>query len=269
MLLAIDAGNTNTVFAIVEGHTIRAQWRAATAETRTSDEYWVWLVQLMTLEGIDPQQIKGAIIATVVPQSLFNLRGLCRKFLQVEPMVVGDEAVDLGLKINLARPEVVGADRLVNAVAAHRTYPGSLIIIDFGTATNFDIVSAEGAYEGGIIAPGINLSMEALHLAAAKLPRIAIQRPATVIGKDTVPAMQSGVFWGYIGLIEGLVERVRNEYQRDMTVIATGGLASLFNRSTDTIQHVDPDLTIRGLWEIHARNVAAWLLRTPQTETSL
>ncbi len=268
MLLAIDAGNTNTVFAIIEDEQILAQWRASTTSARTADEYWVWLVQLMQLEGIDPQRIKGAIIATVVPQAMFNLRALCRKFLHKEPMVVGDPAVDLGLKINLDHPEVVGADRLVNAVAGHQTYPGALILVDFGTATTFDIVSEEGHYEGGIIAPGANLSLEALHLAAAKLPRIAIHKPEAVIGRDTVTAMQSGVFWGYVGLIEGLVERIKNEYQRDMTVIATGGLAGLFNRSTDAIQHVDPDLTIRGLLAIHVRNIAAWLERPPRQESA-
>ncbi len=270
MLLAIDAGNTNTVFAILDGETIRAEWRAATASSRTADEYWVWLVQLMTLEDIDPKRIEGAIIATVVPQALFNLRGLCRKFLRVEPMVVGDARVDLGLKINIQRPDVVGADRLVNAVAGHQTYDGALTIIDFGTSTNFDIVSEDGCYEGGVLAPGINLSMEALHLAAAKLPRIAIERPATVIGKDTVPAMQSGVFWGYIGLIEGLVARIEAEYQRKMTVIATGGLAALFTKSTDAIHHVDADLTIRGLRQIYARNVESWKAAHAQsTESAL
>ncbi|MGF1456079.1 MAG: type III pantothenate kinase [Alphaproteobacteria bacterium] len=268
MLLAIDAGNTNTVFAIIEDEKIIAQWRASTSSARTAEEYWVWLVQLMQLDGIDHNRIKGAIIATVVPQAMFNLRALCRKFLQTEPMVVGDPAVDLGLEVHLDHPEVVGADRLVNAVAGHKSYPGALILVDFGTATTFDIVSAEGHYEGGIISPGANLSLEALHLAAAKLPRIAIHKPAGVIGRDTVSAMQSGVFWGYVGLIEGLVERIKNEYQRDMTVIATGGLAGLFNRSTDAIQHVDPDLTIRGLVAIHVRNVQSWLAR-PRQESAL
>ncbi len=258
MLLAIDAGNTNVLFAILEDGEIRAQWRAATTASRTADEYWVWLTQLMALEGIAPDAISGSIISTVVPQALFNLRQMCCRFLKAEPMVVGDPHVTLGIHVNLARPDVVGADRLVNAVAAHAAYEGALIVIDFGTATTFDVVSAKGDYEGGIIAPGVNLSLEALNLAAAKLPRIAVERPDTVIGKDTVPAMQSGVFWGYVGLIEGLVARIRAEYGAPMTVIATGGLARLFYRSTDVIEHLDPDITIRGLKLIHDRNRATW-----------
>jgi type III pantothenate kinase len=262
MLLAIDAGNTNIVFAILDGEARRAQWRASTASARTADEYWVWLCQLMSIEGLKPEDVDGAIIATVVPQALFDLRQLCRKFFRTEPMVVGEPTVDLGMRINLERPDVVGADRLVNAVAAHATYPGALIVIDFGTATTFDIVSAEGAYEGGVISPGVNLSLKALHEAAAKLPRIAVERPQAVIGKDTVPAMQSGIYWGYVSLIEGLVERIKAEYARPMTTIATGGLARLFRHSTRAIEHVDLDLTIRGLHRIYRLNEADWM-RTP------
>ncbi len=258
MLLAIDAGNTNVVFAILDGDSVRAEWRAATNSSRTADEYWVWLSQLMSLEGLEAADVSGTILSTVVPQALFNLRELCRKFFRTEPMVVGERTVDLGIRINVQRPEGVGADRLVNAIAAHERYPGALIVIDFGTATTFDIVSAEGHYEGGVIAPGVNLSLEALHLAAAQLPRVAIERPQAVIGNDTVPAMQSGVYWGYVGLIEGLVARIRAEYENPMTVIATGGLARLFRHSTDIIEHYDPDLTIRGLRQIYNRNAAAW-----------
>jgi len=262
MLLAIDAGNTNIVFALMEGETIRAEWRASTAGAKTADEYWVWLAQLFSLEDLDPSAVKGAIIATVVPQGLFNLRMLCRRYFKVEPMVVGEPPVNAGLRINLARPEAVGADRLVNAVAAHKFFPGALIVVDFGTATTFDIVSADGAYEGGVIAPGVNLSLEALHMAAAKLPRIAIERPQAVIGKDTVPAMQSGIYWGYVGLIEGLVRRIKEDYDgapdNQMTVIATGGLARLFRHSTDEIHHVDTDLTVKGLYEIYERNKDGW-----------
>ncbi len=262
MLLAIDAGNTNIVFAIMDGDEIRAQWRASTASARTADEYWVWLCQLMSIEGLKPEDVDGAVIATVVPQALFDLRMLCRKFFRTEPMVVGEPSVDLGMSINLERPDVVGADRLVNAVAAHATYPGALIVIDFGTATTFDIVSADGAYEGGVISPGVHLSLEALHGAAAKLPRIAIERPQAVIGKDTVPAMQSGIYWGYVGLIEGLVARIKAEYAEPMTTIATGGLARLFRHNTSVIEHVDLNLTIRGLQRIYRLNAARWK-RTP------
>ncbi len=257
MLLAIDVGNTNIVFAIVDGTDIRWRWRISTHSERTADEYAVWLHQLMEMEGADRSEIDAVIIANVVPQTLFNLRGLARKYVGVEPMVVGAPGVDYGMPINLPNPAEVGADRIVNAVAAHASWPGDLVIIDFGTATTFDVVSAEGGYEGGAIAPGINLSMDALYRAAARLPRIAVEPPAEglgVIGKGTVHAMQSGLFWGYVGMIEGLVQRMQAEIGRDTTVIATGGLAALFSRHTDTISHVDPDLTIKGLSRIHAQN---------------
>ncbi len=251
MLLAIDAGNTNTVFAVLNGTEVKSQWRSSTKEVRTADEHFVWLSHLMTLNGIGKEEISAAIISTVVPQSLFNLRSLCRNYFSVEPMVIGDANVDLGIGV---RAQDVGADRLVNAVAAHKSYKGALIIIDFGTATTFDVVSAEGDYEGGVIAPGINTSLEALHLAAAKLPRIEVAQPQRVIGDGTIPAMQSGTFWGYVGLIEGLVSRIRAEYDEPMKVIATGGLASLFKNATNVIEQVDQDLTIRGLLEIYRKN---------------
>lgn len=256
MLLAIDAGNTNIVFAVDDGNTIRAQFRASTKDSRTADEYYVWLTQLLQLEGIEPKQVEAAIIASVVPQAVFNLRRLCAKYFKRTPLVVGEPEVDLGLAINVDRPRAVGADRIVNAVSGYKDHGGDLIIIDFGTATTFDIVGAKGSYEGGIIAPGVNLSMEALHAAAAQLPRIAIERPQAVIGKDTIPAMQSGVFWGYIALIEGLVTRIKAEYGRPMKVVGTGGLAHLFRHSTNAIDVVDHDITIRGLRYIYERNKA-------------
>jgi type III pantothenate kinase len=195
------------------------------------------------------------IISSVVPQSIFNLRNLSRRYFNVEPLVIGENA-KLGVDVRIDKPSEAGADRLVNAVGAHMVYPGPLIVIDSGTATTFDIVGADGAFEGGIIAPGINLSMQALHEAAAKLPRIAIQRPSSgrIVGTDTVSAMQSGVFWGYISLIEGLVARIKAERAEPMTVVATGGVASLFEGATNSIDHFDSDLTIRGLLEIHRRN---------------
>ncbi len=254
MLLAIDAGNTNIVFAICEGMEVRAQWRAATRTSRTSDEYGVWLAQLLDLKGMSFADLTSAIIATVVPATLFDLRDLCRKYLHCEPLLIGDGSLDLGIRNNADRPGAVGADRLANAVAAHERYRSAVIVVDFGTATNFDVISADGTYEGGVIAPGVNLSAEALHQAAALLPRVAIHRAQTVIGKDTVPAMQSGLYWGYVGLIEGLIQRIKAEYGRPMTVVATGGLAHLFERDIRAIDHVDPDLTIRGLILIHARN---------------
>ena len=258
MLLAIDVGNTNIVFAIVDGDTILWRWRIATHAERTADEYAVWLNQLIEMEGAVRADITDVVIASVVPQTLFNLRGLARKYVGVDAMVVGTPDIDYGMPINLPNPAEVGADRIVNAVAAHACWPGDLIIVDFGTATTFDVVSASGGYEGGVIAPGINLSMDALYRAAARLPRIAVEPPADglgVIGKGTVHAMQSGVFWGYVGLIEGLVRRMQAEIGGDATVIATGGLAALFSRHSDTISHVDPDLTIKGLARIHARNI--------------
>jgi type III pantothenate kinase len=255
MLLAIDSGNTNTVFSVFDRQgNVKGEWRSSTNSNRTADEFAVWLSQLMAFEGLESKDIKDAIIATVVPAMLFSLQQLCRRYFNVEPLVVGDPSVDLGIKVFLDRPEEVGADRLVNAIAAHEVYKGPLIVIDFGTATTFDVVDADGNYCGGAIAPGINLSLEALHMAAAKLPRVAIGVPEKAIGKGTTDAMQSGIFWGYIGMIEGLTRRMKDEFGSEMTVIATGGLSSLFAKSTDVIQYSDTDLTLRGLRAIHKRN---------------
>jgi type III pantothenate kinase len=254
MLLAIDIGNTNIVFAVFDGEQVRGEWRASTDTDRTADEMGVWLLQLFSIAAIERKAITSAIISSVVPAMVFSLKTMCRRYFSCEPLVVGDEGVALGIDVRLDRPEEVGADRLVNAVAAHKCYQGPLIVIDFGTATTFDVVDREGNYCGGAIAPGINLSLEALHMAAAKLPRVAIGRPKQVIGKATVPAMQSGIFWGYVGLIEGLVKRIEAEFGAEMLVVATGGLAPLFAEVTDTIDHLDADLTLRGLLEIHRRN---------------
>ena len=258
MLLAIDSGNTNIVFAVFDdGGGLRGQWRSSTDTDRTADEFGVWLTQLFRLDGLERDGITAAIVATVVPATLFNLKTLCRKYFGCDPLVIGDQGVKLGLDIRVDRPEEVGADRLVNAVAAHEAHGGPLIIVDFGTATTFDVIDAEGAYCGGVIAPGVNLSLEALHMAAAKLPRVAIGRPHQVIGKGTVEAMKSGIFWGYVGMIEGLVERIQGEFGAPMDVIATGGLAPLFNEATDAIKGSDVDLTLRGLLAIHRRNLAS------------
>ena len=253
MLLAIEQGNTNTMFAVHNDVEWIAQWRTATEANRTADEYAVWLTQLLHMNGLGFEDLDGCIISSVVPQSIFNLRNLARRYLNVEPLIVGENA-KLGIEVRITKPTEAGADRLVNAIGAHLTYPGDLLLIDSGTATTFDVVAADGAFEGGLIAPGINLSLHALHEAAAKLPRIAIQKPERVIGKDTVQAMQSGVFWGYIALIEGLVDRIKAEWGAPMTVIGTGGVASLFEGATTSIDRFDPDLTIRGLLEIWRRN---------------
>ncbi|MBM3486808.1 MAG: type III pantothenate kinase [Alphaproteobacteria bacterium] len=254
MLLAIDSGNTNIVFAVFEGDTLKGEWRSSNDSRRTADEYGIWLSQLMALNAIKGEAVREAIIATVVPETLFSLKTLCRRYFRCEPLVVGEAGVDVGIGVLVDSPEEVGADRLVNAVAAQARYGGPLVVIDFGTATTFDVVDAGGNYCGGVIAPGVNLSMEALHMAAAKLPHVAIQRPRTVIGKRTVPAMLSGVYWGYVGLIEGLVSRIKAEFGAPMKVIATGGLSPLFADATCVIEILDVELTLRGLAAIHRHN---------------
>ncbi len=254
MLLTIDSGNTNIVFALYEGAEQRGVWRSSSDAKRTADEYAVWLSQLMSLRGLMASDVDAAIIATVVPQALFSLRTLCRSYFDCDPLVVGETGVDLGIGVLVDTPSEVGTDRLVNAVGAHERFGGPLIVIDFGTATTFDVVDEEGSYVGGVIAPGINLSLDALHAAAAQLPRVAVRRPPSVIGKRTVPAMLSGIYWGYVGLIEGLVARIVEEYGNDMKVIATGGLAPLFAEGTPIIREVDPEMTLRGLASIWHRN---------------
>ena len=208
----------------------------------------------MALRGLRPGDIDAAIIANVVPLASHQLTALCRDYFEADPLVVGSPDVDLGIEVRMDSLANVGADRLVNAIAAHRDHGGPLIVIDFGTATTFDIVGADGAYEGGVIAPAVQHSVEALYRAAALLPRVTIERPERVIGKDTVPGMKSGIYWGYVGLIEGLVARIRAEYGQAMKVVATGGLAPVYAEATDVIEAVDPDLTLRGLVLIHRAN---------------
>jgi len=252
MLIAIDVGNTNSAFALFEGDRCLAQWRASTSTQRTADEYAVWFSQLLAMTGYKLSDLSNCIISTVVPQSLFHLRNLSRRYFKIEPFVVTAGSVP-GIAVRIPKPSEAGADRLVNAIAAHTHYGGPLVVVDSGTATNFDIVGSDGAFEGGVIAPGINLSVQALHDAAALLPRIAIEQPAKVIGTDTVGAMQTGVFWGYVELIDGLCRRIIREYGHPMKVIATGGVSSLFEGALASVDHFDPDLTIKGLAEIHKR----------------
>lgn len=256
MLLTIDAGNTNTVFALFDGlATKRGVWRISTDVKRTADEYAVWLTQLMALDGIDRHEIDRAIIASVVPEGLLNLVTLARRYFKTEPLVVGEPEVEIGIKALIDHPSEVGADRLVNAVAAQARYGGPLVVVDFGTATTFDYVDGQGNYAGGVIAPGINLSLQALYMAAAKLPRVALKRPDRVIATSgTVAAMQSGVFWGYVGLIEGIIARMRAETGLALKVVATGGLAPLFAGATDVLAVVDGDLTLDGLALLAERN---------------
>ena len=254
MLLAIDTGNTNTLFAIHDGKEWIVEWRIATNATRTADEYAVWFHQLLVMQGLSFEDISECVISTVVPQSLFNMRNLSRRHLNVDPIIIGEEGVKIGIGIRNVNPKEVGADRLVTALGAMKRYKGNLIIIDSGTATTFDVISEDGYFEGGIISPGINLSVKALHKAAAQLPRIEIRQPENVVGHSTVSAMQSGIFWGYIGLIDGLVERIIEEEKRSFTVIGTGGVASLFEGASRTIEHYDSNLTIDGLLEIWRLN---------------
>ncbi|HUQ12853.1 MAG TPA: type III pantothenate kinase [Novosphingobium sp.] len=249
MILAIDVGNTNVVFAIVEGRVIKARWRVATDPRRTADEYAVWLLQLMALEGVERDDVTAIIVSTVVPRALHNLDVLANKYFGLTPLIAGQPPVEWGFTADVDEPRSLGADRAVNAIAAHEAHAGDLIVVDFGTATTFDAIDFTGAYKGGIIAPGINLSLDALVNAAAKLPRIAIEKPRTnsVMGRNTEDQMTIGVFWGYVAMMEGLIARMRAEIGRPAKVIATGGLAVLFDQHTTIFDHVDPDLTLMGL----------------------
>jgi len=259
MLLAIDAGNTNLVFALVEDGVIRARWRIATDPRRTADQYAVWLHQLLELEGFTRADVKAVIIGTVVPRALHNLEVLASKYFGVEPLVAGQGAAEWGIALGVADPKTVGADRVLNVIAAHALYEGDLIVIDFGTATTFDVVDFTGAYKGGVIAPGINLSLDALVAAAAKLPRVAIEAPesTSVIGRTTEEQMHIGIYWGYVAMIEGLVARTKAEIGRPVQVIATGGLATLFDAHTEAFDAIEGDLTIQGLAMLYERSATS------------
>ena len=267
MLLVVDAGNTNVVVAIHDGAAWRGIWRIRTDAQRTSDEYAVWLLSLLERARLKAEDVSSAVIGTVVPAALYHLRRLCRDWFSIEPLIAR-AALDWGFDIKVDNPDEVGADRLLNALAGHHRFGGPLIVVDFGTATTFDVIDQAGAYLGGVIAPGINLSLEALHHAAARLPRIGIGRPQAVIGRATVPAMQSGVYWGYVGLIEGLVQRIKGEYGGPMKVVATGGLAPLFAEGTLMIEQIDPDLTLDGLRMLAERNPAPTLPRDRSSRLS-
>ena len=259
MLLAVDAGNTNVVFALVEDGVIRARWRIATDPRRTADQYAVWLHQLIELEGFAKDVVDAVIVGSVVPRALHNLEVLAGKYFKVEPHIAGEDSAAWGIELDVSEPRTVGADRVLNAIAAHALHEGDLIVIDFGTATTFDHVDFSGAYKGGIIAPGINLSLDALVTAAAKLPRIAIEAPRdnlSVIGRNTEDQMHIGIYWGYVTMIEGLVARMKAEIGRPVRVVSTGGLATLFDQHSQVFDVIEPDLTIQGLALLYKRSLS-------------
>lgn len=253
MLLAIDCGNTNTVFSIWDGEQFIATWRTSTEWQRTADQYYVWLSTLMRFQKIDVE-ITEVIISSTVPRVVFNLRVFTDRYFNTRPLVVGKEGCALPVDVRVDEGTAVGPDRLVNTVAGYDLFGGDLIVVDFGTATTFDVVDSDGAYIGGVIAPGVNLSLEALHQAAAALPHVDITKPQAVIGTNTVACMQSGVFWGYIGLIKEICARIKAEHGRDMKVISTGGLAPLFQQADALFDEFDDDLTMHGLVVINEHN---------------
>ena len=253
MLLAIDCGNTNTVFSIWDGKSFIATWRTSTEWQRTADQYYVWLSTLMDFQKIDVA-INEVIISSTVPRVVFNLRVLSDRYFNCRPLVVGKPDCLLPQPPRVDEGTQVGPDRVVNAAGAFDLYGGNLIVVDFGTATTFDVVDTDGAYVGGVIAPGVNLSLEALHNAAAALPHVDISKPQRVVGTNTVACMQSGVFWGYIGLVREICARIKAERGVPMQVISTGGLAPLFQQAENLFDAFEDDLTMHGLTVIHKYN---------------
>lgn len=253
MLLAIDCGNTNTVFSVWDGRKVLCTLRTSTHHARTADAYFTWFSTLLKHYGIETD-ITDVIIASTVPRVVFNLRVFADRFFGCRPLVVGKPECALPVQPRVDEGTQVGPDRLVNAAGAHDRHGGDLIVVDFGTATTFDVVAHDGAYVGGSIAPGVNLSLEALHMMAAALPHVDVTRPERVIGTNTVDCMQSGVFWGYVGLVSGICARIRDEYGKPMRTIGTGGLAPLFAQADMLFDFVEEDLTMHGLTVIHEFN---------------
>jgi type III pantothenate kinase len=253
MLLVIDVGNTNTVLGLYRKDELLHDWRLQTDESRTVDEYAILIHELFALSQIHFQDIKDVIISCVVPPMLNTLKGLCQNYFKLKPLIVGP-GVKTGMPIVYDNPREVGADRIVNAVAAYEQVKGSLIVVDFGTATTFDYVSDKGEYLGGAIAPGLSVSADALFAKASKLPRVEIVRPPQVVAKNTVNSIQAGLFYGYGGLVDGIVNRMKAELAGDPTVFATGGLAVLLSDVAQTIDRIDPNLTLEGLRIIFERN---------------
>lgn len=250
MLLAIDVGNTNTVFALYNGVALEHVWRCVTTAGRSRDEYAAFLHPLLAASDLNWADIQSVIVSSVVPDANFHIHKFAQGYIDCMPVFVSPDMVGDLVSVDIDKPEELGADRLVNAVAVVAHYQTPAIVIDFGTATTFDVISEGGVYTGGLIAPGINLSVEALSAAAAKLPRVAVHTPKSVIGKNTVDAIQSGIYHGYLGLIEGIVDRVATDMNAKPFVLATGGLARLFAPNTDAIDAIDQDLTLKGLYEI-------------------
>jgi type III pantothenate kinase len=254
MLLTLDVGNTNTVFAVFKDGVLLHTWRLSTVAHRTADEYAIWLKHMFADVSLILENVSGAIISCVVPEAQYPLRKFCADCIHATPLIVGEEPLDLGIGVKTDNPAEVGADRLVNAAEAWHRYQKPLVVVDFGTATTFDIVNKNGDYVGGVIAPGVHLSIQALHRAAAKLPSIRVRRPEKVVGKNTITAMESGVYHGYMGMVDGIITAIRTELGYDLTVIATGGLATLYAEGSRDIEQAVDDLTISGLKTIFERN---------------
>ena len=254
MLLAIDVGNTNSVFALYDKGRFLAVFRCATSHKKTADEYYTWILTLLQNQNIPISKIDQVIICTVVPRVLHDLKNLSSNYFGCIPLVVGKESCKLPIGIRVDSGAVVGSDRLANTVGAFSEYGGNLIVVDFGTATNFDIVGVDGAYEGGVIAPGVYLSLKALHDEAAALPHIDVARPFSPIGRNTIDCMKSGIYWGYVGLIREICTKIKIENTRKVRVVATGGLSPLFNNEKGLFDILDLELTIKGLVKINNFN---------------
>ena len=253
MLLAIDVGNTNSVFSVSKEKEILSEWRCSTDGNMTADQYFTWLQQLFSIANINYNDIKKVIVSSVVPDSIFNLKVLAKTYFKCVPLIVGSDNCKIPISIDVESGVNVGADRLVNATAAYQIVGGNTIIVDFGTATTFDVIDQLGSYVGGVIAPGVSLSTKALHEAAAALPHVEVKRPDKVVGRNTISCMQSGIYWGYLSLVDGIISKIKNE-KKINNVIATGGLSSVFSRDTTIFDKIDLRLTIKGLVYISSFN---------------